>query len=161
MTLTAHPAPGSRFAGWSGGGCSGTGTCQLTIGPDRSLTANFEKVQPLAAGLRIGRVRIAGLRCVLRSHQRCPRLGISVRGTIVEAARGIVIVKAGEQFHGRRMTTTKRAPISHGHWHARLRLPSNGNIRTSIRITAHFAGSASVRSGHARQLVKGPTWRLG
>jgi len=151
VTLTAHPAPGSRFAGWSGGGCSGTGTCQLTIGPDRSLTANFEKVKPLPANLRIGRVRIAGLRCALRSHRGCARLSISVRGTIVEAARGIVIIKAGEQLHGRRVTATKRAPISHGHWHARLRLPSAGDIRTSIRITARFAGSSGVLSGYAQR----------
>ena len=28
VTLTASPATGSSFAGWSGGGCSGTGTCR-------------------------------------------------------------------------------------------------------------------------------------
>src|SRR5262249_15694427 len=32
VTLTAVPDAGSTFAGWSGGGCSGTGTCQLTLG---------------------------------------------------------------------------------------------------------------------------------
>ncbi len=29
VTLTAHPASGSQFTGWSGGGCSGTGTCTV------------------------------------------------------------------------------------------------------------------------------------
>src|SRR4029079_8015332 len=28
ITLTAVPEAGSAFAGWSGGGCSGTGSCQ-------------------------------------------------------------------------------------------------------------------------------------
>ena len=29
-TLTATAAAGSSFAGWTGGGCSGTGTCTVT-----------------------------------------------------------------------------------------------------------------------------------
>src|SRR5438067_340031 len=31
VTLTARAAGGSAFRGWSGGGCSGTGTCTLTL----------------------------------------------------------------------------------------------------------------------------------
>src|SRR5213594_22899 len=31
VTLTATPAAGSTFTGWSGGGCSGTGTCAVTL----------------------------------------------------------------------------------------------------------------------------------
>jgi hypothetical protein len=42
ITLTAAPYSGSIFAGWSGGGCSGTGTCTLTISGDTSVTANFD-----------------------------------------------------------------------------------------------------------------------
>jgi uncharacterized delta-60 repeat protein len=41
VTLTATPASGSAFAGWSGGGCSGTGTCTLTMSADRAVTATF------------------------------------------------------------------------------------------------------------------------
>jgi hypothetical protein len=41
VTLTAAPYSGSVFAGWSGGGCSGTGSCTLTISGDTSVTANF------------------------------------------------------------------------------------------------------------------------
>ncbi|MFH1170155.1 MAG: CARDB domain-containing protein [Candidatus Vogelbacteria bacterium] len=36
------PAPGSTFAGWSGSGCSGTGTCTITnITTDKSVIATF------------------------------------------------------------------------------------------------------------------------
>ena len=41
LTLTATPAQGSTFAGWSGGGCSGTGTCHLTLEADTAITATF------------------------------------------------------------------------------------------------------------------------
>jgi len=41
VTLTATPGAYSSFAGWSGGGCSGTGTCQVTIGADTNVTATF------------------------------------------------------------------------------------------------------------------------
>jgi hypothetical protein len=40
VTLTASPDPGSTFTGWSGD-CSGTGSCQLAMSQDRSVTATF------------------------------------------------------------------------------------------------------------------------
>jgi hypothetical protein len=40
VTLTAAPASGSRFAGWSGA-CSGTGPCQMTLDADATATAIF------------------------------------------------------------------------------------------------------------------------
>ncbi|HUX96894.1 MAG TPA: FISUMP domain-containing protein [Bacteroidales bacterium] len=41
VTLTATPDAGSTFTGWSGGGCSGTGTCQVTMNNAVSVTATF------------------------------------------------------------------------------------------------------------------------
>src|SRR5882724_8509611 len=40
VTLTATPATGSTFMGWTGG-CSGTGTCVVTMNADKTVTANF------------------------------------------------------------------------------------------------------------------------
>ncbi|MRR55359.1 MAG: hypothetical protein EG822_12770 [Deltaproteobacteria bacterium] len=41
VTLSAAPASGSTFAGWSGGGCSGIGTCSVTMNASTSVTATF------------------------------------------------------------------------------------------------------------------------
>jgi uncharacterized repeat protein (TIGR02543 family) len=41
VTLTATPASGNTFSGWSGSGCSGTGTCTVTMSAARSVTATF------------------------------------------------------------------------------------------------------------------------
>ncbi len=42
VTLTATPASGWSFGGW-GGACSGTGTCQITMDANKSVTATFSQ----------------------------------------------------------------------------------------------------------------------
>jgi hypothetical protein len=41
VTLTATPTNGSTFAGWSGGGCSGTGGCTVTLSAATTVRATF------------------------------------------------------------------------------------------------------------------------
>jgi hypothetical protein len=41
VTLTASADAGSSFAGWAGGGCSGAGTCDLTMTANQTVTATF------------------------------------------------------------------------------------------------------------------------
>jgi hypothetical protein len=41
VTLSAAASAGSTFAGWSGGGCSGTGSCAVTMNSAQSVTATF------------------------------------------------------------------------------------------------------------------------
>ncbi len=56
MTLTATPDAGSTFAGWSGEGCSGTGTCQVTVSGVGAVIATFGK--PLAPDTEITAARV-------------------------------------------------------------------------------------------------------
>ncbi len=41
VTLAATAASGSTFSGWTGAGCSGTGSCVVTIEEDTTVTATF------------------------------------------------------------------------------------------------------------------------
>src|SRR6185437_11654115 len=43
VTLTASADPGSTFAGWSGAGCSGTLTCQVSMDNDSAVVATFNQ----------------------------------------------------------------------------------------------------------------------
>jgi len=46
VTLTAVAASGSIFEGWSGGGCSGTGTCAATMDTSKTVTATLAPAPP-------------------------------------------------------------------------------------------------------------------
>lgn len=41
VALGASANTGSTFTGWTGGGCSGTGSCQVTLTGDTNITATF------------------------------------------------------------------------------------------------------------------------
>jgi hypothetical protein len=46
VTLNAQPGLNSTFTGWSGDGCSGTGSCTAPITQDTTVTATFTYVAP-------------------------------------------------------------------------------------------------------------------
>lgn len=51
VTLGATPAPGHQFTGWAGGGCSGTGACQVTVTQEVTVTAGFTRPAGLSVSL--------------------------------------------------------------------------------------------------------------
>jgi hypothetical protein len=44
VTLTATPAAGSTFTGWSGEGCAGTGSCNVAMNASRTVIAFFNTI---------------------------------------------------------------------------------------------------------------------
>ena len=62
ITLTASVEADSVFGGWSGGGCSGTGSCVVTLTADVTVTATFNLLPqpPLNEGTRGTQLTIPG-----------------------------------------------------------------------------------------------------
>ena len=54
VALTASPSTGSSFSGWSGGDCSGAGTCEVTVDEARTITAEFSLNQYTLSVSKIG-----------------------------------------------------------------------------------------------------------
>jgi TolB protein len=60
VTLTAAAGSGSTFEGWSGGGCSGTGTCMLVLNGDVNVTASFaHQPPPVPPNTKLGKAKIS------------------------------------------------------------------------------------------------------
>jgi hypothetical protein len=51
VSLTATSNPGFAFTGWSGAGCSGTGTCDVTLGSNHTVTAAFTPTRVLTVSV--------------------------------------------------------------------------------------------------------------
>jgi hypothetical protein len=60
VTLTASADPASTFAGWTGGACSGTGTCQVTMTQPVPVTATFAPNVQADAQLSLGNGSFVG-----------------------------------------------------------------------------------------------------
>lgn len=63
VTLTATPAAGSSFTGWSStpaGVCSGSGVCSFTLSTDVTITASFGPVAPITLNVGQGSFSVTG-----------------------------------------------------------------------------------------------------
>jgi hypothetical protein len=68
VVLRATPAVGSAFAGWSGEGCSGTGSCKVSMNEARNVTATFAATGVQLPGILSVRspIRVKGHKALLR-----------------------------------------------------------------------------------------------
>lgn len=88
VTLTATPSTGSGFVGWSGGGCSGTGTCTVTMSAATTVTAQFGTLQTILVTIAGGGTvasNPAGIACAGDCTEPFPD-GASVTLTATPAA---------------------------------------------------------------------------
>ena len=125
VTLTAGAASGSRFTGWSGESCSGTGSCTVEMSEARHVTAEFV-------------YRLVRLQIVVKG-----------RGTVVGASAGIRCRTACSRRYeaGRRVTLVARPRT--GHWFTGW---SGACLGTAPRCSVTMARARQVRARFAREL---------
>ena len=102
VTLAAAADPGSTFSGWSGGGCSGVGLCQVPLAADAGVIAQFEPT-PAQAGASgpLGSAAAAATTVAGSSadSRRAPRGPAATQSTIVRKGNLQLKVSGGLSPH--------------------------------------------------------------
>jgi hypothetical protein len=85
VTLTATPAAGSTFAGWSGA-CAGTGSCTLTMDAPKAAAATFNQVLKPAVSCVVpnvkGKTLAIAKRKIVAAHCRTGRVARAKSKTV-------------------------------------------------------------------------------
>ena len=87
VKLIATPHTRSAFAGWSGGGCSGSHTCRLTVTGDATVTAHFAHLHCLVPAVK-GEPLTAAKHAIVAGHCAVGRI---TRSASANRPKGTVI----------------------------------------------------------------------
>ena len=147
VSLTATPAFGSTFAGWSGA-CSGTGPCNLTIIASQAATATFTASPKPPPGPSVAQIR-ASLLAQLAPVGRLAKIGAlrSHRGyrfTFKALEAGQALIQWFFVPKGAHVSSAKPVLIASG----RKMFTAAGKAKITIRVTA--AGKRLLK--HAKRL---------
>lgn len=140
VTLTATPAAGSRFAGWTGSCSAATTTCTLPVNAFAAVTASFDAVAPAPnAGGTAGTAR-AGIAAT------------SPRVSTAKSARARTIV-AGLAVRVSRLKPGSRVVVQL-RYDARTLLTLRGKADRSgaVRLTLRLSGERARRLRNKRKL---------
>ena len=164
VTLTADPTTGSVFAGWSGGGCSGTAACVVTLSGATSVTATFGlapetlTVSKTGDGAGVVTSSPAGISCGARcSHTYDYGSSVALTAT---AARGSSFARWAGDCSGRtpcQVTLTAdgsvRASFVRDCVVPKLRGTSLGAARLLLR--AHDCAAGKIKRAFSNVVRKG------
>lgn len=141
VTLSARADTGSSFAGWTGGGCSGTGTCTVRLDSSSAVVATFDKLASHALTVAVtgtGRVDTspAGIANCTASGGTCSASYLS--GTVVTLSATAPAGAAFTGWGGACSGTTATCTLS---------------VSAAQAVTASFASATVVVSGTVNGLV--------
>lgn len=136
VTLTAAPAPGSSFAGWSGGGCTGTGTCEVTLTTDTNVMATFGLESPSGEGESPG--------------GGSPGEGGSAGGGSPSAAGPTTPPSTGSHGSGGEATTGEVAAVTGGTVALNVKCPMGGTCSGLLKLIAQVS-SGPVTKRHGKR----------
>jgi hypothetical protein len=134
VTLTATPAAGYEFQGWSSGPCSGPGPCTVSVNGLVEVRAVFRRLAttpppPEAAPAALTAVRVG----------RTPRARVVTLRLNVNAQTHTV----AQLRRGARVLTSARATLAPGARTIKLRVPRSAAAgRATVRLSLRGAGSS-------------------
>jgi Divergent InlB B-repeat domain len=139
VTLTARPASGSRFAGWSDSRCSGTGTCVVTMNSDQAVTATFTTVAakpscalvPQGAKIYVAAKHAKGK----KTHKKHPPSGVLTLA--IRCDQSAAVKLAGT------ITAVPKPKARSGKKHSKPRKFTIPTVRTTV--TANKTRTATVK----------------
>jgi hypothetical protein len=163
VALTATPASGSTFAGWSGGGCSGTGTCNVTMSSDESVTATFAQVTAAAPSCTLS---VKSSKIVLKAKTKAQKaaLGKLLVGYRCDAGasltlHGVVTVKAGKSTKSTKshsLGVVKGTAVAGVPGTLTLKLPASvlKAIKSHAKVSVSLTLTATNANGAGRATTK-------
>jgi hypothetical protein len=162
VTLTATAASGSTFTGWSGAGCSGTGSCAVTMAEARSVTATFAGKKPdlrVSIGgptkVRAGTAFRVGVRVTNRgataasaaTRGRATKAESLTTCLVVPSHLYVVAAQRGATIRGRSVCWNRPSLVA-GRW---------VSYTATLRSSPFFGGSTAIRATAAAQGESGVT----
>ena len=138
VKLLAVADDGSTFTGWSGGGCSGTDQCTVTITADTQVTATFTHVDREPPHIQTLRASAA------------PGTSVRLRFRVYDdsgESRELLTIQQGKRTLGRVSVPLGQVRYHHV-YSARLRVPSNAKRGEGLycAVATDAAGNRSKRS---------------
>lgn len=116
VTLAANTPAGVTFTGWSGGGCTGTGTCAVTITAATTVTADFTAPPTLTvvkAGTGSGTITGTGISCGTGTIGDCTELyGSAITLTATPGTASTFAGWSGGGCSGTGLTCTPTLAVS-------------------------------------------------
>jgi plastocyanin len=146
VTLTATPAAGSHFDGWSGEGCGGTGQCVVNVDQGRAVNAVFTKTTtgpgtgglppgPPATLIRLAVSKLNGVRYVTLTLQVSRRT--TARGQILRRTRSLASARATVSPGRRKLKIRVPRAVKAGSYTMKLTLTEGGRsfvVRRTVRL---------------------------